>query len=67
MTQFDYAKMEIGVCYYASYILGGYCVIKKTAENIPYGEVRARMGGKHLNRHFTFFDLGEQVDPCDEF
>ena len=68
MVPYEYDSMENNVCYYATTSIGGSCVIKKTAETIPYGEVRARfMDGRHIERHFAFFNLGDKADPEDRF
>lgn len=68
MTGFEYKMMETNVCYYSKSPFGGYCVIKKTAETEPLGDVRARFkDGRHIERHHSLFDLGAQVDNGDSF
>lgn len=68
MTPFEFQSMEIDVTYYATSVLGGGCVIKKTADTEPFGDVRVRFkGGRYIERHFAFFNLGHVADQEDQF
>ena len=67
MTPYDYNRMETNVCYYASYLRGGYCVIKKTADSETHGFCESLSGGKITTHHFSLFELGGLADPEDIF
>jgi hypothetical protein len=55
--------MKVGVHYYAKYLLGDYCVIKKTAYLSNFLEVKARLqDGNHIERRYEFFTLGGEVE-----
>ena len=59
MTSFIYENMKLNICYSAICPIGGYCVIKKTADLIPNGNVWVLYKDQHSmkERHFSFFEL----------
>lgn len=55
-ASYDYMKTDVG--YDSYYQLGGKCLIKKAAEDIPLGIVTAHFpDGTVKRRHYVFFSL----------
>ena len=58
-----YDLMKHNVEYNASCSVGGRCIVQKTVSDVPKGTLTCKFpNGKTVTRHYTFFDLYDEVD-----
>lgn len=62
-----YYSLPKDVWYHAYYdFSGSWCLIKKTADDVPLGFVTARFPcGKKVRRHFCFFAIGNRAEDTE--